>query len=83
MHLSDMDSFALQDDAQLIWRYMVPEGASANSAPSGFGDGPYKPLAGPAAVVGVVGSAHVKGMVKKWNESVAAAGQVEQLLNVE
>lgn len=73
----------MQDDSQLILRYMMPEGASASSATTGFGDGPFKPLAGPSAVVGVVGSAHVKGMVKSWHESLAAAGDVGQFLKVE
>uniref|UniRef100_A0A383WD58 Uncharacterized protein n=1 Tax=Tetradesmus obliquus TaxID=3088 RepID=A0A383WD58_TETOB len=72
-----------QDDGQLIWRYMVPEGATASSAPAGAGDGPYVPLAGPTAVVSVVGSAHVRGMVQRWQESLAAAGQLDELLTVE
>jgi hypothetical protein len=73
----------LQDEGQLIWRYMVPEGATASSAPAGAGDGPYVPLAGPAAVVAVVGSAHVRGMAKQWQDSLAAAGQLDELLKVE
>lgn len=73
----------LQDDGQLIWRYMVPEGATASSAPAGAGDGPYVPLAGPRAVVSVVGSAHVRGMVQRWQESLAAAGQLDELLTAE
>ncbi|KAF6254495.1 hypothetical protein COO60DRAFT_1703286 [Scenedesmus sp. NREL 46B-D3] len=72
-----------QDNGQLIWRYMVPEGATASSAPSGAGDGPYVPLAGPAAVVSVVGSAHVRGMVQMWQDSLAAAGQLDDLLKAE
>lgn len=62
---------------------MVPEGATAASAPAGAGDGAFTPLAAPAAVVSVVGSAHVKGMIKQWQDSLAAAGQVEELLKVE
>ncbi len=73
----------MQDDEQLIWRYMVPEGSTASSAPAGAGDGAYTPLAGPSAVVAVVGSAHVRGMCKRWQDSLAAAGKVEDLLQVE
>jgi hypothetical protein len=62
---------------------MVPEGATASSAPAGSGDGPYVPLAAPTAVVSVVGSAHVRGMVKQWQESLAAAGQLDELLKAE
>jgi len=73
----------LQDaDGQLIWRYVMPEGASASSVPAGGGDGAYSPLQGPSAVVAVVGSAHVRGMCKAWQDSLAAPGQVQQLLEV-
>lgn len=30
------------------------------------GDGQYKPLAGVSAVVGVVGTAHVRGIIRAW-----------------
>ncbi len=73
----------LQEDGQLVWRYMVPDGSAAFSAPAGSGDGPFTPLAGPQALVAVVGSAHVRGMVKGWQGSLAAAGQVDELLKVE
>eukprot|EP00879_Flechtneria_rotunda_P017203 GHRR01018021.1.p1 GENE.GHRR01018021.1~~GHRR01018021.1.p1 ORF type:complete len:276 (+),score=149.45 GHRR01018021.1:153-980(+) len=72
-----------QDGQQLIWRYMVPEGATASSAPTGAGDGPYTPLAAPSAVVAVIGSAHVRGMCRRWQGSITAAGQVDELLKVE
>jgi hypothetical protein len=62
---------------------MVPQGCTAFSAPAGSGDGPVAPLAGPAAVVAVVGSAHVRGMAREWQGSIAAAGQLDDLLNVE
>lgn len=73
----------LQDtEGQLIWRYVMPEGATASSGPAGGGDGAYSPLQGPSAVVAVVGSAHVRGMCKAWQDSLAAPGQVQQLLEV-
>jgi len=68
---------------QLVWRYMMPKDGPAGSAPKGLGDGAYAPLTGPKAVVGVIGSAHVRGMCKQWEESVKEAGQVEELLKVE
>jgi hypothetical protein len=69
-------------DGQLIWRYVMPEGSTASSAPKGGGDGAYVPLAGPSDVVAVVGSAHVRGMCKAWQASLAAPGQVKDLLEV-
>jgi pheromone shutdown protein TraB len=60
----------------------MPQGDTAPSAPKGGGDGAYQPLAGPAAVVAVVGSAHVRGMAKAWRDSLAAPGQVQELLEV-
>lgn len=66
----------------MIWRYVMPEGPTATSAPQGAGDGAYQPLPGPSAVVAVVGSAHVRGMAKAWQASLSAAGQVEPLLEV-
>ena len=61
----------------------MPKDGPAGSAPKGLGDGAYAPLTGPKAVVGVIGSAHVRGMCKQWEESVKEAGQVEELLKVE
>lgn len=75
--------FCLQEsDGQLIWRYVMPEGKTASSAPQGGGDGAYAPLPGPSDVVAVVGSAHVRGMCKAWQDSLAAPGQVQELLEV-
>jgi hypothetical protein len=74
---------ALQDEGQLVWRYMVPAGASAASAPAGAGDGEFVPLPAPAAVVAVVGSAHVRGMARRWSSALNAAGQLDELMRVE
>lgn len=86
-HVPSVDSTflpsALQDtDGQLIWRYAMPQGKTASSAPQGGGDGAYAPLQAPSAVVAVVGSAHVRGMCKAWQDSLAAPGQVDELLKV-
>ncbi len=69
-------------EGQLLWRYMVPEGGPLGSAPQGSGDGAFRPLEGVAAVVGVVGSAHVHGMVNEWQQHVRDVG-VEALLRTE
>jgi hypothetical protein len=69
-------------EGQLLWRYMVPEDAPLGSAPKGSGDGAFGPLEGVAAVVGVVGSAHVHGMVNEWQRHVGDVS-VNELLRVE
>ncbi len=48
--------------------------ASTDAAcPRGEGDGVFEPLEGPAAVVAVVGTAHVRGMIRAWRR--AAEGE--------
>ena len=52
--------------------------ASAEAAcPRGEGDGVFEPLDGPAAVVAVVGTAHVRGMIRAWRR--AAEGEELEL----
>ena len=68
-------------DGELLWRYMGPEAGPLESAPPGFGDGAVAPLEGVHAVVGVVGSAHVRGMVREWGEHVVDT-DVSKLLAV-
>jgi len=65
----------------------VHTGAPAAAAPQGLGDGAYTPLRGVQRVVAVVGTAHVRGMVREWQvateeagESWEEAGSVAQLL---
>jgi len=53
-----------------VWRFMVPEGAPEAAAPRGLGDGAYTPLKGARRVVAVVGTAHVKGIVREWPQAV-------------
>lgn len=57
-----------QVDGQDVWRYMMPEGGNQVVAPQGAGDGAAKPLSGVRTVVGVVGTAHVPGMVREWKD---------------
>lgn len=49
-----------------VWRYVVPEGGPTAAGPPGYGDGEYRPVADPQTVVAVVGSAHVRGIVREW-----------------
>ncbi|KAF5825960.1 hypothetical protein DUNSADRAFT_5649 [Dunaliella salina] len=61
-----------------VWRFMVPEGAPEAAAPRGLGDGAYTPLKGARRVVAVVGTAHVKGIVREWSQAVEEEGGVDQ-----
>lgn len=53
-------------DDKVVLRYMMPESGPRRCAPMGQGDGEYKPIQGVRSVVGIVGSAHVRGMIKEW-----------------
>ncbi|GIL84546.1 hypothetical protein Vretimale_14392 [Volvox reticuliferus] len=57
-------------DGKAVWRYAMPEDGPQRSAPQGLGDGALMGLRGVSAVVGVVGSAHVRGMVRDWPEAL-------------
>ncbi len=53
------------------------------ACPRGDGDGVYEPLAAPAAVVAVVGTAHVRGIIREWRRaSDGAELDVDRLLSV-
>lgn len=54
-----------------VLRYLMPEGGAPGACPRGEGEGAYAALPGVRAVVAVVGTAHVRGMVREWR---AAAG---------
>ena len=62
----------------------VDKGALADVAcPRGEGDGVYEPLAAPAAVVAVVGTAHVRGIIREWRRAADGAElDVDSLLAV-
>ncbi|GIL65992.1 hypothetical protein Vafri_19622 [Volvox africanus] len=57
-------------DGKAVWRYAMPEGGPQRSAPQGLGDGALLGLRGVSAVVGVVGSAHARGMLRDWPEAL-------------
>jgi hypothetical protein len=56
-------------DGLTVLRYMMAEGAPNKAAPKGKGDGAYTPLEGPETVVAIVGSAHVRGMCRQWQNA--------------
>ncbi|KAG2427850.1 hypothetical protein HXX76_012171 [Chlamydomonas incerta] len=66
-------------DGAAVWRYAMPEAGPARAAPPGFGDGGVAALPGVRSVVGVIGSAHVRGMVRDWQAAVQDSN-VEPLL---
>jgi len=72
----------VRDDQQgrVVWRYMMPVGAPPGSAPAGLGDGCVQPLERVHTVVGIVGSAHVPGMIREWQQSLQNPGDVSMLL---
>ncbi|KAG2452693.1 hypothetical protein HYH02_002925 [Chlamydomonas schloesseri] len=72
--------YVLDDvDGSAVWRYAMPEAGPARAAPPGFGDGGVGALPGVRSVVGVIGSAHVRGMVRDWQAAVQDCS-VEPLL---
>eukprot|EP00798_Chlamydomonas_sp_ICE-L_P015964 gene15964-22096_t len=69
-----------EHNGQLLWRYMQAEGAPAESSPSGFGDGAFQPMAAPRAIVNVVGTAHLPGIVRNWPKALESSEDVMHLL---
>ena len=59
----------------------MPEGGPEEATPPGNGEGQYKPVRGPERLVAVVGSAHVRGILREWG-SVSRQGYMEQLQQV-
>ncbi|CAG9461069.1 unnamed protein product [Pedinophyceae sp. YPF-701] len=56
--------------AGALMRYMMPEGASdKETCPGGFGEGCYTVPGDVRTVVAVVGTAHVGGMVRAWQDA--------------
>ncbi|KAK9837254.1 hypothetical protein WJX81_002082 [Elliptochloris bilobata] len=49
-----------------VWRLLMPEGGSAAACPPGTGEGEFEPLGKPCTVVAVVGTAHVRGIIREW-----------------
>jgi len=55
------------DGGSGIYRYMMPKGGLPLACPEGAGDGLYQPLNPVQAVVAVVGTAHMHGIVTSWD----------------
>lgn len=51
------------------WHYVMPKAAPEGCASVGSGDGQYQAAKGVRAVVGVIGSAHVGGIVAEWSRA--------------
>lgn len=62
-----------------MWRYGMPQRAPEGCTVLGYGDGEYKAAAPIKAVVGVVGSAHVAGIVREWE----SAGNLDRLTELQ
>lgn len=56
-----------------VLQYAMPVGGEPRACPTGAGAGQYQALPGPRAVVAVVGTAHVRGLIRQWQ---AAQGDV-------
>lgn len=63
-----------------VWRYVIPEGGPAAAAPPGYGDGEYQPAGSVSSVVAIVGTAHVRGIVREW-ERIGGRADCLQALN--
>ncbi|KAK9790773.1 hypothetical protein WJX73_006178 [Symbiochloris irregularis] len=74
-------------DGRQTWRYLMPDAAEARdsplqrSAPYLGGEGVYEPLQGVSKVVGVVGTAHVRGIIENWEAAESAEGVTRLLGN--
>jgi hypothetical protein len=49
-----------------VLHYCMPAGGEAAACPVGQGAGQYQAASGPRTVVAVVGTAHVRGMIREW-----------------
>ena len=56
-------------DERHAWHYAMPKDAPEGCSVSGCGLGEYVPMKNASAVVGVVGSAHVGGIVREWQDA--------------
>jgi len=67
-------------NGQTMWRLMQAQGAPPESSPKGLGDAEYTPIKGARAVVKVVGTAHVRGMMRAWDKALKQPADVQHLL---
>lgn len=59
----------------------MPEGGPEQATSSGNGEGEYKPEQAPKTLVAVVGSAHVRGILREW-EKVSHKDCLQQLQEI-
>ena len=59
--------------AAAVLQYAMPAGGEPGACPPGAGAGQYDPRPGPRSVVAVVGTAHVRGMIRQWRAAQADA----------
>lgn len=57
-----------------VWRLVTPPGAPVGSCPVGEGDGQLEGHLPVQNLVAVVGTAHVKGMMRAWSAGSGADG---------
>lgn len=57
-----------------VWRLVTPPGAPVASCPVGEGDGQLEGHPPVKNIVAVVGTAHVKGMMRAWSAGSASSG---------
>ena len=55
------------------------EGPLKEAFPFAGGEGVYQPLQGVSRVVGVVGTAHVRGIIENWDAAASQTGMAEVL----
>ena len=58
----------------------MPQGGLPVACPQGSGDGVYCPLKPVEAVVAVVGTAHVHGIVSNWGSADVTQGPQEAVI---
>ena len=64
------------------WQYAMPSNAPAGVSQPGNGLGEFTPAKAPSAVVAVVGSAHVGGIVREW-QAAQDASRLSELLGAD
>lgn len=55
--------------SEALLRYAMPKGANPVVCPEGYGEGQFQPLPEGRTVVGVVGTAHMRGIIRAWAEA--------------
>ena len=64
------------------WQFAMPSKAPAGVSEQGMGQGTYNGVSNVKSVVGIVGSAHVGGIIREW-ETASNLDQITTLLEKE